>query len=309
MGVPKFDIDTFFKQDAARIFSAREKGIAIHKTKDIDAAGDEIELPVRDIIANRLPKQYYVGQGHIVDSNLNTSGQFDILIADNKGSPLLFSSENGTDYLTYESIFALGEIKSTFYKSKKYIEEFTNKINSVNEHLSRRPTPPNQVTQDFEFASGGVITITSSEDRPYKNPLFKFMFFVNSGDADFGQICMTLNSTDNRNVPNVVVFLDRGIILKAEIHATVVMNTGQPGTSTQLIPGAVNLYPEFTKPDFAGLQRSVFYEFEPESTSASCLAYIVYALNTHITNCMVLKPDLIKYHNGLFKVRQATIVG
>lgn len=71
----KFDNNTFFQQDAEDIFSARKKGKAVHKTSNIDAAGDEIELPIKEIIRKKLPQQYYVGQGHIVDSNLNTSGQ------------------------------------------------------------------------------------------------------------------------------------------------------------------------------------------------------------------------------------------
>ena len=130
----KFEIDTFFEQDAKDIFSAREKGIGVHRTKNIDAAGDEIELPVNRIIKDRLPQQYYVGQGHVVDSDLNTSGQFDITIADNKGSPILFSSANNTDYLTYESVYAVGEIKSTYYKHKNYVKDFCEKIKYVDEN-------------------------------------------------------------------------------------------------------------------------------------------------------------------------------
>lgn len=301
MSIPKFDINTFFREDANAIFTAREKGIAIHKSKNIDAAGDEIELPVKEIIKNRLPQLYYVGQGHIVDSDLNTSGQFDIIIADNKGSPILFSSENKTDYLTYESVYAVGEVKSTFYKSKKYISDFVKKVNIVNNVLKREATPLGQISQDFRFSTTGSISITSDDRRGYKNPLFKFMFFVNSGDVDYSALCNELNSYSYKDIPNVIVFLDKGIILKAEANQT------KASAGVQWNIGKVDLWPEFIDPAKESVYRSLFYEFDESTTSASCLAYIVYALNMQLSECLVLKPDLVKYHNNLFKVKKVSL--
>lgn len=296
MILPKFEIDNFFLQDANEIFSARSKGMSLHKTRDIDAAGDEIELPVKDLLKRRLPSHYYVGQGHIVDSNLNTSGQFDILISDNKGSPVLFSSQNNTDYLAFESVYGVGEIKSTFYKSKKYIGDFVKKVKAVNEHLFREPTPPTQLSQDINFAAGGAITITSGDTRPYKNPLFKFMFFVDSGDADLIEVCRELDGFSPKDAPNVVIFLDKGIILKTEVDVTTT-----PATFKQ-----VNLWPEFIPQASIANYRYVYCQFDPISTPASCLAYIIYALNLHIQECLVLKSDLVKYHSKMFQVRSVT---
>jgi hypothetical protein len=324
--LPKFDIDTFFQQDADDIFSARKKGKAVHKTKNIDAAGDEIELPVKDIIKRRLPQQYYVGQGHIVDSDLNTSGQFDIIVGDNKGSPILFSTANNTDYLTYESIYAVGEIKSTYYKDKHYVKDFAEKTKNVNEHLTRAKTPREQLTQDLIFNTTGPITITTGDERPYKNPLFKFMFFVDSGDLDLSQLGVVLGSYANIDLPNVMCFLDRGIVLKAE--ATLDQSAGQTILSevqtdtnrdvNEIIAsiqmklkwklGSVHLFPEFIPANKISEYKWVLYEFEERLTPASCLAYLIYALNNHLRECMVLKPDLLKYHSKLFKIRQAYIM-
>lgn len=320
----KFDIDTFFNEDANCIFSAREKGIAMCRTKNIDSAGDEIELPVKDIIKKRLPAKYYVGQGHIVDANLNTSGQFDIIVADNNGSPILFKSANDTDYLTYESIYLVGEIKSTYYKNKHYVKEFIEKIKLINEKLHREQTPPDQLSQDLRFETNAFITITSSDRRTYKNPLFKFMFFVNSGDLDIDELAKTLESYDQKHIPNLICFLDKGVILKAEaklefeLHQTATSNTSEENQKESVINffqkmkwklGNTNLYPEFISVDKLINYKWVLYEFENEKTSASILAYVIYALNTHIKDCMVLKPDLIKYHEKLFKVKQAKIIG
>lgn len=322
----KFDIDTFFQQDAKDIFSAREKGIGIHKTKNIDAAGDEIELPVKDVIKSRLPQQYYVGQGHIVDSDLNASGQFDITIADNKGSPILFSSANNTDYLTYESVFAVGEVKSTYYKGKNYIKDFCEKIKYVDDNLSRVLTPPDQISQDLRFSTDGIISISSSDPRPYKNPLYRFMFFVNSGDLVIQDLGTTLNQYNNKHCPNLICFLDKGIVLKAEAleqlldkeitSSSTVLDAGTNKTITinrvlnkmGFKLGNVEFYPEFIPVGKEKDFKWVFYEFDKNTISASCLAYVIYALNKHIADCIVLKPDLLKYHNKLFKVTQAEVI-
>lgn len=322
----KFEIDTFFEQDAKDIFSAREKGIGIHRTKNIDAAGDEIELPVNSIVKNRLPQQYYVGQGHVVDSDLNTSGQFDITIADNKGSPILFSSANNTDYLTYESIYAVGEIKSTYYKHKNYVQDFCEKIKYVDEHLKRDKTPTDQISQDIRFGTDGIITLSSADTRPYKNPLYKFMFFVNSGNLKIQELGVVLNEYENKHCPNLICFLDKGIFLKAEVTEEAL---GSEITSSNTIEdkennkniiinqvlnkigfklGSVQFYPEFIPVGHEKKYKWVFYEFGAEKSSGSCLAYVVYALNTHICNCMVLKPDLLKYHANLFKVTKVEVI-
>jgi hypothetical protein len=74
----------------------------------------------------------------------------------------------------------------------------------------------------------------------------------------------------------------------------------------QRVSWTVSLWPEYIHEDKKSNYRSVFYEFEGDSTPASCLAYIMYALNTQIRECMVLKPDLMKYHSKLFKVSRAS---
>src|SRR5215510_12900431 len=127
----KFELEKCFKLDAADIIAAREKAFLIHHTKDIDTAGNEIEHAVRRTLRSKLPERYYTGQGHIVDSRLNFSSQLDVVIADNKGAPILFKAEDGTEYYPYESVYAIGEVKSTYYKSKKYIHEFSKSIDSI----------------------------------------------------------------------------------------------------------------------------------------------------------------------------------
>jgi hypothetical protein len=109
--IPKIEILALLKEEVQEIFSAREKGKSLHKGKNIRAAGDEVENTIRRIIRRKLPIKYYVSQGHIADESLKISSQLDLIIADNSGSPVLFTSENGTEYFPYESIYSFAEIK------------------------------------------------------------------------------------------------------------------------------------------------------------------------------------------------------
>jgi len=129
--LPKLEISEVLRQDVEEILNSRQKSKVIHQTKDIDASGDEVENTVRKVIRRKLPIKYYVSQGHIVDEKLNTSSQLDLIIADNTGSPVLFTTENGTEYFPYESIYSFGEIKSTYYASKKYIESFISTTKNI----------------------------------------------------------------------------------------------------------------------------------------------------------------------------------
>src|SRR4051794_7068998 len=117
MNAPTFELERAFLSSAADILAARERAQIIHHTKDIDEAGEEVERAVRRAFRDKLPSQYHVGNGHIVDANLNTSPQIDILVVDSHGTPVLMRSESGAEYVPYESVYALGEVKSTYKRS------------------------------------------------------------------------------------------------------------------------------------------------------------------------------------------------
>lgn len=86
----KLELERVLQRDAAEIVAARKKAQIIHRTQDIDIAGNEVERAVRNVIRRKLPTAYYVGHGHVVDSELVTSPQLDVIIADNTGAPILF---------------------------------------------------------------------------------------------------------------------------------------------------------------------------------------------------------------------------
>jgi hypothetical protein len=60
--VNTLDIKKIFRYEAENIVKAREMAHLIHKTKDIKAAGAEIEKTVRKFFRRMLPSRFHVTQ-------------------------------------------------------------------------------------------------------------------------------------------------------------------------------------------------------------------------------------------------------
>ena len=291
MEFPKLELEKIIKGDIEEINSSRQKSRVLHGTKDIDASGDEVENSVRRVIRRKLPIKYYVSQGHIVDHELSTSPQLDIIIADNSGSPVLFTAENGTEYFPYESIYAFGEIKSTYYSNKKYVQSFVTTTQGIYEKLNRENTPPDMLSQDLSLVGSGGLKFDYGDKRPYKNPIFKFMIFVEANDFSTNDIKEILKGTDEKYLPNIICLINKGVVLKAKINQT------ETGPSL----GPINLIPEFIPEDEKQNSDWVFVEFgDNADKSGANFAFMIYALNQHLRNCLVMRPDTLKYFNRMF---------
>lgn len=136
----KLDIPAIFKSEANEMIKAREGAIQIHGT-DIRAAGNEVEMSVRAYLKRMLPSRYYVTHGHLIDINGEVSSQLDVIVADNSNIPSLMTTMDGTEYIPIDSVYAIGEIKSTYYKSEKYIEGFSNVISDIRNRLYHEEIP------------------------------------------------------------------------------------------------------------------------------------------------------------------------
>ena len=289
MEIPKLEILEIIEQDVQEILSSRQKSKVLHKTKDIDASGDEVENSVRRVIRRKLPLKYYVSQGHIVDEHLQTSSQLDLIIADNIGSPVLFTAENGTEYFPYESIYAFAEIKSTYYAKKNYLKQFINSTKNIYDILKRNNTPHTQLTQEAGLDFGTGISFQVRDNRPFKNPLFKFMFFVESNDFLIDDIKELLNATDDKYLPNLIVLLNKGIIAKAIIDKST--NSSR-----------IELFPEFIEHSKQNEYEWLFVEFKDEKyRKAINFSFLNFSLNLHLKNCLLMRPDLMNYFGKMFE--------
>jgi len=203
------DIAKLFRDEAGGLIKAREKCIQIHGT-DIRAAGNEVEMPIRSFFGRMLPKRFHVTQGHLIDRNGIVSPQLDLIISDNTSIPSLLTTADGTDYIPVESVYAIAEIKSTFYRSKKYIENFADTLHFIREEMAR-PLIENTIY-------GGLRDSTAMRDmflgKPHKylNPLFSFMVFVDSGDSDHTVLKNVFAAIPHEDLPGITVLLDKAVV-------------------------------------------------------------------------------------------------
>jgi hypothetical protein len=236
---PIFDFLQMWQNTASDLIAARQKSLQVHRAHDIDAAGDEVEFPVRDVIREKLPSSYYVGHGHIIDYQGNTSPQCDIVVAETGASPVFFKAKNGSEFFAYESIYAIGEIRSGYYKSKKPIETWSSKVAEIKSTLHRRKTTILESITAPELA----VSLAAPRQTPsvldsivYKNPLFSFMLFVNSGDFEAEDVSDFYKNTPVAALPNIVCLLDKCVILNTYVARN---------AAGELLPISMNPIPEF----------------------------------------------------------------
>lgn len=209
---PKIAVERVVLSEAAEIAGAREKCLILHATSDIDAAGDEVEICVRNLLRKRLGHNYYVGHGHIVDADWKVSPQLDVIIADSSVVPAIFKSENGTEYFPYESVYAVGEIKATYRKSKSPIAQFVKSCRAIDE-LKRADVPANYIRAH----SGGFFLgdgFTASDRHGKQNNIFTFMLFAGVGDFDPQDVSKFYSETELSALPSAVCLLDKGLIVR-----------------------------------------------------------------------------------------------
>lgn len=213
MSIKKFPIEEIYTNDIEKLLKSKIASKIIHSTGDIDASGDELELPIRKFLSKRLPQKYYVGHGHIVDMNMNVSPQFDIIIVDSNSVPILFDTENKTEYFPYESVYAIGEIKSTYYKNSRYVEKYIKSIQMLKREFVRENIDNSNFFPNFNFGDG----IKISGGREVWNPLFTFMVYGSKNDYEWSDFRSQLDLINKENNPNIFAFFDGSIITKAQV--------------------------------------------------------------------------------------------
>lgn len=165
----QFRLNSQIVADAEEIISARGVCRDIHTTGDIAAAGEEPEVVVRRILTSRLNHNFLVTKGHIVDEQLRVSPEFDVIIADRTSAPPLYTTSDGTQYVPYEAVFAVGEIKASYKLGE--LKQFCSNIRTLETTLERVRLPAGVM----QF---GDITVANfraeQEGKGYKNPLFSF---------------------------------------------------------------------------------------------------------------------------------------
>lgn len=276
----QFELETVFRVDAAEIIASKQKALMIHRSTDIKAAGNEVEKTFRSTLARRMPTGFYVGHGHVVDEDWRCSGQLDVIVADNFACPVLFRAQDDTEYFPYESVYAIGEVKSSY--SANDIAVFSKKLVNLRSNLIREPTPNGFIP----YARGRgmeIVGMNSSDRRDFKNPLFSFMLFVAS-DGITRHLKKELLGKPVDQLPSVICCLDKGVIGLARF-----VDEDFTGFHTT---------PEFARSyDDAGgyTEWSWWFNSDGDYVSSGALAYLYLLLLDHVHTCVLMPPNLMNY--------------
>jgi hypothetical protein len=285
-----FDVCAVFANGAKEILAARDMAGHIHASKDIRAAGNEVEVAVRDYLARTLPAKFHVAHGHLIDSAGAVSPQQDIIISDNTLLPTLMRARDGTEYVPFDSTYAFGEVKSTYRHSDEPIQKFSSSIQKIKSGLIR----PDLVNTAF----GGEIkgdtllfdAVHASPNR-IQNPLFTFMVFVDKGDFDCEKMKNFFAATSNTYLPNIIVFLNAGVIIAADFT--------ERGFS-------FNRYPELHPERGASRYFSPIHGTEGSTPEGNHLAFLYYALILHLAESRIENSFSAKYFEKSFIFRKST---
>jgi hypothetical protein len=279
---PKLGLLKTMQNEAESLIAIRKKAILIHNSKNINAAGNLVEKSIRDVLRKRLPTKFYVGQGHIVNPWLKVSPQFDIIIANNDSFPILFQDDDGTEWFPFEGVYAIGEVKSSYEKSKKPIEVFSKLIEKTKTELNW--SPKSSIVQAFE--KGGVQTQNSIAF----DQLFSFMIFVDSSNFRTREIEEFYRNTPAKYLPNILYLVDKGVMLSMKFG-------GKDGD----IPMEMNLYPEIA--DIAGLVQykskwclRLFKDDSEEMGLGMAFFTFYYLLMSHLKSYQLPAPNLLPYY-------------
>lgn len=289
------DISKLFADEANSLVEAREKCIKLHGTDDIRSAGDEVEISVREFFQRNLPKRFYVTHGHLIDHSGAVSPQIDLIVSDNTTIPALMRAKDGTEYIPIDSVYAIGEIKSSFYKSKNYISDFSDSLKYIRTEMNRSLVE--------NTIHGGVKNDSLLRDmvlgRPNKhlNSLFSFIFFVSSGDFTIESLEKDFSKIANEDLPSMIVFLDGGVVFYGKKEDKKLIFEKYP---------ALNQSPNFHW--YISPLQGVGVMGTKESVRGNHLGMIYLSLLNHLNESFLEPPNLRPYLSNMLVGRGTTLI-
>lgn len=103
----KLPLEKYFQHDLEKIMMAFRLSNSIRADlNNIRAAGDEVELAVKNFFAEKLYPRYHTCDGHLVDNKLKVSPQFDIIISENSKNPVLFNLADKSQIVYFDSLLS-----------------------------------------------------------------------------------------------------------------------------------------------------------------------------------------------------------
>lgn len=273
----KIPLAKYFQHDLEKIKMAyRLSDTITSDLKNIRAGGDQVELAVKQFLIDKLHPKYHVCDGHLIDNSLKSSPQFDIVICENSKNPVLFNLADKSELVYYETVYCFGEVKKSFY-NKDLIKDFATNILRSKTELKREAISPTFV----ETSNTGFHLEEPLTTLPLRNPLFTFMFFINSSNLKDKDLDSLYNKPENKKLPNILVLLDQGIIFNVN------KNDFKNGSIT------INLYPEYETKENVWVLMNLHDE-------NNVLTYFYMLIIEHLNATTLSNPDIKKYTSNLF---------
>lgn len=285
--MPKtLDITSFFEQEAINIINEREKALKVHST-NIRACGNMIETSVRNFVNDRLPTRFHVGQGHLIDCRFMVSPQLDILITDVSSLPILLKTNELTDYYPIESVYAFGEVKSSYRNANRQITKFCDVIKDIKNEMYRK------VEENTAFAGLNDNTyirhLGVGSLAPVFNPFFSFMVFVDIGDFRVEHFSKILQSIEEKYLPNIILFINGGVLFKSKIEEQRV---------------SFDYHPEYSSEH----SRWTFYENrETDNHLGFNLMFLYFYLLKHLQGSHLSPPDYFEYFGNKMRFQKSKL--
>jgi hypothetical protein len=230
--------------------------------------------------------------------NLLTSPQYDVILADELHSPVLFRDHHGSEWFTYESVYAIGEVKSGYHPVQSPttgtkvppIDAFVENLRSLRTSLTRRELLAPEWKPLQERIKADPDCPQARMKIPPENYLLSFMLFVDSRSMKDQDLLNLYKNTPPEHLPAVVCLLDRGLILCAAATSE--------GMELTLSPGYTPLL------SFAPSHQWALHSFGEAGYEAGAnLAMLCFLLNRHLSVTRLEKPDIREYQKKMLKSR------
>ncbi len=284
----EFELNRVYKTYADQLLVSNDVADLLLDSVDIKASGNQLESSLRILLSQLLSTEASVCHGHIIDTDLSISKQQDIVITEGVGAKSIMKTIDGTEFLMYESVYSVGEVKKTW--SKETLLSTMDSVADIKRRLKRNSVAPNVFS-----ASPDQVKVQYPLTRyPLRNPLLSFAFAIDFGkDVKHNSFTPLLNDKYRwGDLPNIVIILKQGVfVLIDERNAT-------KGNIH------INLYPEFHQSDDA-----CNWYFLPNSENiGKNLAFLIFAIQQHLDDSILEKPSLLEYGAGILNIKTSDLI-
>ncbi|MBN8658765.1 MAG: hypothetical protein J0M35_00260 [Candidatus Obscuribacter phosphatis] len=296
-------INAKLTQEARILLEARESCHDLHGMGDIDASGDEVEKPCRDFLQRWLSRRLAITHGQIVDQSLNVSDQLDVVIADKLAAPPLYTSASETQYIPFESVYAVGELKATYTLSG--VRDFCKKLRKLREDLSRKVVAGDELQIGDTTISGLRF---GKPGRPPSNQLYSFYLALGTETDLMNRISRQslseLYEEEWPDVPSCIMVLPQTAIVPMNLK---LQGEHVVGSAPLLLPRSADYYaPDESYDAYWTAFATNLTSKEEIATLNLCL--LLSALITHIQSSQLAPPQLFDYLKHAVQLENSRLV-